>query len=393
MKNRFRYKQILLALLTILSVTACQEEIVNYNEGYDDGLTPNGAPKIDMIAYAKDTAAQLTAIDGAAMSDMIVIYGENLSQIQSIRFNDVDADLKTVYAVNSRITMPVPRQFPTIEDNKLTITTSQGNITRDFVVTIPPLILNGLYNEFADAGDTVKIMGANFDLYDITIEKAEVKISGQTLDIIEAANDYVSVQIPEGTPDGAIITVTSPTVVEQGYEKPLEVSFREWGMSLEQETYGSWGDKYPADGTKAGEPKPLTGKDWYTRVVGSFENSYWGWIFAGGANMTDQDFVDHWENYDIKYEVLTQKPFSIGNFEFEYNGGERKTWQPGAGGIPLNTYGAWKTVTFDASRFVNKQAALGSWANFAIAFQAASSETITVDISFSNFRVVKKLNQ
>jgi hypothetical protein len=395
MNNKFRFLQALFPMLLIFS--ACQEEIVTYNDGYDAGTTPAGKPVVEKIIMANDTAANAEAIVIAPMTYMIAICGENLGSPTTIKFNDVEVDMSTVYAVNSRITLPIPRAFPTEIDNKLTITNSFGNVVTDFEVTVPPLKIQGLENEFMNAGDEVKLLGSYLDLYDITKELGEVTVNGSPVEIIEAAADYLTFTIPAGTPDGAIITVNSPTVAGQGYA-PQEASFREWGNPLVDysSNWGSDGAACATDGTNAGDPVPPVGIDQYFRIAQDLGEWVWFVPYGGGGNLNNQDIVDHPENYCVKVEVYTKKQLSVGNILFEHpnSGKDRWEWNPAEGGIALNTNSKWKTLTFEnVSDFFavnNPDKWKTGWLEFSFIYQPHSA--ISADFCFANFRIAKKYN-
>jgi hypothetical protein len=389
----------------LLLFTTCQKDIVTYNDGYDDGLTPNGPPAVTKTALATDTA--FTATTTASMGDMIAIFGENLSQVKAIRFNDVETDIKTVYAVNSRITVPIPRAFPTKEkiDNKLTITTSKGSITLDFVVTVPDLIVAGFYNDFANAGDTVQIVGKNFDLYELTKETAEVTLEdGTPLKVLASTSSSLSVIVPEDTPDGAIFRVHCEKAREEGFENPVEIKFRDPGVASIQTfgsgLWGTWVTDLKTDGSNPGDPKPLLNAAHeiidFSRLNLTLEAYAWepGMIYGGGFNLSENEVVSNPENYCLKFEINTNKAITCGNILIECTpGGDnaRYKWNPAAGGIPFNTNKKWETITIEMTDCMKAGWDLkpNGWNSFAINMQP--EEDIAVDYSIANIRIVKKL--
>jgi len=377
MKKTLIFQLILPVILFFGIITSC-EDIVDYNDHYDDGLTSTGAPVIGKITAVTDSTRHLSE---ATLDEMISVYGSNLSQVTSIRFNDVEADLSTVYAVNSRIVLPVPRQFPTNVDNTLTVTTKLGSATVPFVVTIPALVVEGLYNEFATAGDTVSVSGKNFDLYDIDTENGIVELNGQQLTILEASATSISFKIPDSTPDNSILQISSQNVPE-----PVAVGFRNWGYRIlyyDTQNGGMWsGADFLTDGSHPGDPKPLTGVDQFSRIVGSFGAWSWNVPFGGGFNLDDADIVANPQNYYVKYEITTKsnKSLSIGNLIFG-----NYTWNPGEGGIAFNTYGKWKTMAIELTDFMSP---VSGWNGYSIVFQLSAD--VDVDFSFCNLRIVKK---
>jgi hypothetical protein len=309
----------------------------------------------------------------------------------------VEVDMKTVYAVNSRITLPVPRQFPVVMDNKLTITNSFGSVVTDFEVTVPPLNIQGLENEFMNAGDVVKLLGANFDLYDVNKETGEVTVDGTPVEIIDATADYLTFKIPTETPDGAIISVYSATVGEQGYA-PQEASFREWGNPLVDfsNNWGSDGATCITDGTHAGDPVPPVGITQFFRIHS--ELTAWQWFvpYGGGNNLDSQDIVENPENYCVKVEVFTKKQLSVGNITWGWPDVQTWSWDPAEGGIALNTNNKWKTLTFDnLGDFFpinDSEKWKTGWINFTLVYQPATSEVTEPDFSIANIRIAKKYN-
>ena len=377
MKNITILKKLIWSVILLFAITSC-EDIVSYNDNYDDGLTSAGAPVIEKITAVADSAQVLSS---ATLDEIISIYGSNLSQVTSILFNDVQVDLSKVYAVNSRIVVPVPRQFPATIDNKLTITTELGSVTTDFTVTIPQLVVTGLYNEFATAGDTVIIAGKNFDLYGITIEDGVIELNGQQLPILEASSTSLSLKIPEETTDNSVLEISSQNVTD-----PIAVNFRDWGYRIlyyDTDNGGMWsGADFLTDGSKSGDPEPLFGVEQFSRVVGTFDAWSWNVPFGGGFNLDDADIVANPQDYYVKFEMTTKsnKSLSIGDLIFG-----NYTWNPGEGGIAFNTYGKWKTMAFELTSVLSPAS---GWNGYSIVFQPSAD--VDVDFSFCNLRIVKK---
>lgn len=382
MKNIVKLGTITFIALSVM-FTACQEDIVTYNDGYDDGLTPSGPPQIEKVVLASDISANPAQIAGASFTTVISIKGSNLSQVKSIRFNDIETDLKTVYAVNSEITVPVPRVLPQNIDNKLVVTTSLGTASADFEVSIPDLELIGLQNEFAAAGDTVLILGNNFDLYDVTEEKGIITLNGRQLEILEASLDQLKVVIPEGTPDDSQILVSGAKV-----ENPLSCKFRDFGISM-MIFEGLWGDWVPiTEGKNAGDPKPLNGVPRFVRLVANLNAWDWdpGRVYGAGFNLYDQDVVDNPQNYSFKFEINTSKAISFGNIHLGTTGSHQ--WNPAEGGISFNTRGEWKTIRFDLTSLGWTLTTSPAWNGLSMVYQPTAATT--ADFSIANARVVKK---
>ncbi|GHV43626.1 hypothetical protein FACS1894180_3260 [Bacteroidia bacterium] len=389
MKNILINTAKFLFIALLCTTTACQEDIVTWDDNLTDETTPNGAPKIEYVTRASDTASVKTPITEGNLSEMVAIYGENLSQVQSLFFNDVEADLATVYAVNSHIIVPIPRLLPNEVTNKIKVTTSQGTVEYDFTVNIPPLVITGLYNEFCSAGDTVDIVGNNFDLYGLTGDGAQITINGAALTIIKSNASALTVVIPAGTPDNTAIEISSAEM-----DSPQTVKFRNFGQILQNYGDGVWGDteKYKTDGTHSGDPKPLEGVPVFQRVNAALDAWSWNVPYAWGYNGID-DWNASPTDWQLKFEVNTNKPFSVGDILFmgyPNNENTRYHWNPAVGGISFDTYGKWKTVTIEYTQLVAVGWApvVGGWNDFGFVYQP--HEAATVDFSIANARMVHK---
>jgi hypothetical protein len=380
-------------LASILLLAACQKEIVTYNDGYDDGLTPHGAPTITKIVLATDTASDPAALTNAAMGDVITILGENLSQVKSIAFNGIEVDPKLWYAVNAYIVVPIPRVL--LDDdqvtNKVIVTTSKGTAQHELVVEVPRLIVEGLFNEFAQAGDTVQVLGKNFDLFEVGQTEGDVSVNGTAVTVLSVGETALQIIIPADTPDSAIFEATSDIAKERNVPA-ARFSFREQGISLnDQGEYKSWGENYRADGTQKGEPKPCAGISWYFRVASTVDNDWYDFLWAGGLNVNAENvgIFSALEGYELRFEMLTMLPLSQGTFAFEW-AGTKADWVI-TGGLPINTNGTWKTMRLNAKNYLTGSTATGSWNNFAIMYSIGTTNVVIADFSMSNIRLVKKI--
>lgn len=248
-------------LFTILSgylslgMISCQKDIVNYNDGYDDQLSSDGPPVIEKVSTAADLNATITS---AALTDMIVLQGNNLAELKSIKLNDVEVDLATVYAVRSRITLPIPRIVPTEVNNKVTVETAKGITEFPFEVKIPNLVIEGLYNEFVAAGDTAILVGKYLDLYKLDVLEGKFLLNNTEIKPLRSVADSVYFIFPSSTADGATLSFSSPLI-----EVPRQVKFREKGISmLDIKSLSA----YVTDGKASGDPAILPGFDRFLRI-------------------------------------------------------------------------------------------------------------------------------
>lgn len=381
------YNRSLLYLLVCAGLAgttvACQKDIANYNNTYDDQLTSNGPPVIEKISTAGDLNV---SISSGALTDMIVLQGSNLAEVKSIKFNDVEVDLSTVYAVRSRITLPIPRVVPTTVNNKLALVTAKGSTEFPFEVRIPNLVVEGLYNEFVAAGDTAVLVGKYLDLYKLDTANGKFVIDNKELKPLRSVADSIYFVIPAGTADGAVLSVSSPLV-----EVPKQIRFREKGLSMLD--IKSLSD-YVTDGKASGDPKLLPGFDRFLRVRRSFDAWSWNGIFWSGFDLNDAAILANPKDYYVKFEINTKSTASISQGNFILGGDRQETrYNPAENGA-LNTYGQWKTMRIDLTKFYkdasqsNGTYLKAGWNAFVFSYQPTVD--VNDDFSVCNFRIVKK---
>jgi len=373
----------LFMIFLLMGTVSCQKDIVTYDNDYDDQLTSDGPPALDKVSTAADLES---AIDEGELTQMIALHGQNLTGIRSILFNDVEVDLKQVYAVRSRITLPIPRQVPGEVSNKITVETDKGTATIPFVINIPALVVNGLYNEFITEGDTAIITGKYLDLYQLDTLNGVFDIGGTEVKPFRSVEDSVYFVVPENTQEGATIAISSPLVSD-----PVIFRYRDAGFSmLDINSLTS----FVTDGTRNGDPVPLPGFEKFLRIHQSYAAWSWNGIFWSGFNLDDADILENPHNYYVKFEMNTKSTASISQGYFILGGDRQELrWNPAENGV-LNTYGRWKTMRVeltdwykDASQ-ANGTYLQSGWNAFVFSYQP----TVDVDDDFNvcNFRIVKK---
>ena len=206
--KRLSFKSITLMCCMALSFGACQD-IVTYNDNYDDEMASSGAPVIDAVYDSKDRDKLLPITDGN-LEQMIVLDGSNLSRVRKVMFNDVELPVGEVYATAGSAYLPIPRQIPLEVNNKLYYETELGSTTYDFTVSVPLVQVDGLYNEFALPGTSVQLKGKYFDLYGFggANSTSTVKMNGVELEVDSISDKYMSVVIPEDAQDNSVIEVS-----------------------------------------------------------------------------------------------------------------------------------------------------------------------------------------
>ena len=71
--------RILIGTVLLATLFSCQD-VVTYNDGYDDGMNSFGAPDVQGIYSPDDTDLQVPLTKGG-FGEMIVLVGENLSNV------------------------------------------------------------------------------------------------------------------------------------------------------------------------------------------------------------------------------------------------------------------------------------------------------------------------
>ncbi len=385
-------KKIIISFLAAAALlVGCQEDIVTWDDNLIEDVA-TGAPVVNKITPIDDEGTVLTAV---SMGQNIAIYGNNFAGLKTLKFNDLEVDLKEVYVTNKVIYASVPRTLPEEISNTMTIVCEKGQKVYDVEVVIPELKIDGLFNEFSAAGAPARIMGDYFDIYELTTEGAVISVDGASVELIASTSTQITFIIPVGTPDGAIIELSGGRM-----EEPIQMKWRDMGYTLmvygdatirpDASDDGYWGGaEFLTDGTNAGDPAPLIEGHKFERVTGTLPAWNWTSVYGGGFNggavpELGADWMANPQDYQVKFEILTKsdKPITVGDFVLC---DAQVHWNP-ASGTALNTYGEWKTVAFDLSFCYPTLA--GAWTNFIIVYQPSAD--VDVDFSIANGRIVHK---
>ena len=135
-------KHILLSVLVCCGIIATTTSCSNVKETDEDYVSqhnvPNsGAPVITGI-YAVSDADQQKVLNEIAAGERIAIVGDNLNNLTSLKFNNVEADLSQTYTVLKKAIVKVPDNYTNGDDNIITYTTPQGTTTYRIV---PPVVV------------------------------------------------------------------------------------------------------------------------------------------------------------------------------------------------------------------------------------------------------------
>lgn len=138
----------------------------------------------------------------------------------------------------------------------LVYTTELGTVKHQFEVTIPNLRLEGLINEFCRAGESVQVKGEFFDLFGFGTEDggAHVTINGNELEVDSITENYMSIVIPENTPDNTIINFSWKEVGDELHSVNVPFRYSKYILMPDLTKVGWWDSsvkKYITDGSHA----------------------------------------------------------------------------------------------------------------------------------------------
>ncbi len=398
-----------LSLTCLLAVffIAC-DDIVTYDDNYDDGTVSNGPPVITRISPVENPEKDTTE---GSFNQMIIIHGENLSQVRSILFNDQAVDLKEVYAISSKIVVPIPGTVPNEITNKVFVTTAKGSTEYSFKISFPDLIINGFNFDFGNAGDTVVLQGNNLLLYDLTAENGDIKMNGNQATILSTTEQTVTLVVPDGITDNATVTVSSSRIKAVLGDEPIELPYRDLGfrivdMSPAYLTNPS-SSNFSTDGTREGDPAPLFPGTCYARIkpsVAAYSTNIPIYNYPFDAPSTDAMFADMRANpsdYVIKYELLIKTEFPItapgDRIRMVINGFRApndKEWIPALSGIAYHTNSKWTTISSDFEHYKNATGGsplFETGNKFTYAYIHGAGTVAPTDFSMTNLRFAKKV--
>ena len=393
--NKFNIRALaaIFAAATLSVSLASCDDIVEYNDGYTaaDKMANTGAPEI-MAVYNIGDTAKTTPITEAEIGTMVRIEGKNLNNAKSITFNTVPVELNDIYTASTYAIVRVPETLSFEHVNKIEYTTDRGSASFDFVVPFPSLTVGSLDNEFANAGGTVTVNGANFDVYEFG-SQSKVFVGDKEATVSNVTKQSMTIQIPEGTPDNSLITLKWST--SDGSAKTVSLPFRPTNSLL----YANFDDvsinkdgavKVDIEGDDATSTASSTLGHKHLHFTGNFDA--WAWnTYDISRNMIDAGDITNLDDYVLKFEVLTTNEHPLTEatgLKFCFNWGDTYNWNP-ANGAGINTFGNWQTVTLPLAPMATKGiSAAGTWQTLRITMQPSAA--YSADFCIGNIRIVKK---
>lgn len=346
-----------------------------------------GKPTITYVAQPLDSVG----IDSGSFTQWVIIYGTNLATTESVTFNDQTAPFNTLYASDTSVTVEIPRAIPQNVTNTLTVTTKGGTATYNFTVLVPDLAVGDMLNEWTAAGDTLTLLGQNFDLYGLDTSATTISFTGgATASVVASSATKLEVIVPGGAQPGPI-TLKGPA--------PLNISRTTvaWYMDnrnflFDMSNFTGWnGSSYLSSGP---DPAPINGP--YFKVDKSWQGN-WNWDpFCSDNCAMPAELVNdptQYVNYGLKFEmnVAAGSPsmplplymvFNSGNFkEFFFDVSGTNTY-------PFTTNGKWQTFTAPLSAWGNLQGF--TFSNpIVMEFMLKNSTASQSNFSICNFRMVR----
>lgn len=393
-KNMLKY---MAAALALFAFASCND-IVDYDEGYTalEDQANQGAPVITAVYEVGDTLLENPITEGQ-VGQMIRIVGRNLNNARSITFNNVEADLTQVYTYSTSANVVIPSERSSEENNQIVYTTDQGSTSYNFTVPFPQLSITGLQSEFVNPGDSVTILGLNFDFYDFGTS-SQVMLNGTPLGVGSITNTSMKAEIPADTPDNSTLKIVYSN---NDGEQTISLPYRPTQNLL----YGDFsGVSFNNDGTMAYsiEGDDATSADetslgrQHLHFTGTFDAWAWNTVdlscnMINSADLGDLSQAGSLDDYVLKFEVYTPNgtPLTQASpLQLSFNWGDLYTWTPGDG-AGLNTHDEWQTITLPLAPIaVAGIMAPDTWQSLRIAFQPTAA--YTADFRIGNIRIERR---
>ena len=326
-----------MGLAVLASCTA-----IDYPDRYKE---TKGLPEVSYIRYADRDLI----INQASMEETICIVGNNLTSVHDIYFNDQAAVLNTSYMTEHAIIVAVPKNLPTVQDDKIHLVTRDSSVVLyDFIVLPPVPKINALSNEWAKPGETVTVSGSYL------FAPLTVQFPGtDPIDITSSTGDSFDVVVPAGAQPGKIKVQTASGLAQSifMYQDSRGMLFN-FDTDPHPTNHGWHAQVIETDGTaldgnflRLGAPGVTLDADggWND---GNFSFEYWpgDWddpvSYADSPRLTQFADFSKWNNMALKFELYI--PSS-------------NPWKSGAmqliiGGVELVTGGAEGAIDIDGNK-------------------------------------------
>jgi len=303
MKAMNKFIGVLVGLAFLSSCTS-----IDYPDRYKE--TP-GVPTVHFVRYAdKDVV-----ITQAAMEETICIVGENLTSIHDIYFNDQPAILNTSFMTAHTLMVQVPKNLPTVQDDKMHLVTRDSSVVLyDFKVLPPVPKVEGMSCEWAKPGEKVTISGS-YLFAPLTVQFP----GADPIEITTSTANAFEVTVPEGAQPGKIkVTTASGTAQSVFQYKDTRGMIFDFDGMTGLDNHG-WNGHSSRDDDGTG----ISGRffqfgDGVKELDGSWEESQFSFVYWPGSWNEPENYMDGswytprlcdivdftgWKNMALKFEM------------------------------------------------------------------------------------------
>lgn len=368
---------VMLALIFVTMAVACSDK---ESEG--------GMPTFKKVTAIKDLNSTLM---GGNMGDWIAISGTNMNSVDSVIFNDVKVLPKDFYSEDSALYVQVPIKIPIKVTNKVVLKSRVGDTSFDFKVAVPDLQLTGMFNEYTQPGDTIKIYGKFLQLYEVDSLNTTVKFGDKSSNVIKATDNYITAKVPVGTASNVQISAHNSKYNADAV-CPGRYRDSKWVIA-NYDNIGDLGSSFIVQDqhNKKQSPFPVSGNYLRFKANSVTYPSGLGWLYITTNDYSyTVDMIQHPEKYVLKFELNMANPIKLTSlFLYFY-------WAVSPNGMSGETftvqnYGAWQTVSIPLENIIPSKTYDGSWVDYSFNIRIQCyAPTESIDMSFDNFRICEK---
>lgn len=303
MKAITKYIGILMGLALVASC-----ESLDYPDRFKETA---GVPTVDFVRYAdKDVV-----ITQAAMEETICIVGENLTSVHDIYFNDQPAILNTSFMTEKTLMVQIPKNLPTIQDDKMhLITRDSAVVLYDFKVLPPLPKVESMSNEWAKEGEKVTISGS-YLFAPLTVQFP----GADPVEITSSNGSSFSLVVPAGSQPGKIkVTTASGTAQSVFMYKDTRGMLFDFDGITGLDNHGWNGHKSRDDDGTGVNGRFFQFGDGVTELTGAWEESQFSFVYWPGSWNVPENYMDGdwhtprlcdmvdftgWKNMALKFEL------------------------------------------------------------------------------------------
>ena len=303
MKAITKYIGILMGLALVASC-----ESLDYPDRFKETA---GVPTVDFVRYAdKDVV-----ITQAAMEETICIVGENLTSVHDIYFNDQPAILNTSFMTEKTLMVQIPKNLPTIQDDKMhLITRDSAVVLYDFKVLPPLPKVESMSNEWAKEGEKVTISGS-YLFAPLTVQFP----GADPVEITSSNGSSISLVVPAGSQPGKIkVTTASGTAQSVFMYKDTRGMLFDFDGITGLDNHGWNGHKSRDDDGTGVNGRFFQFGDGVTELTGAWEESQFSFVYWPGSWNVPENYMDGdwhtprlcdmvdftgWKNMALKFEL------------------------------------------------------------------------------------------